>query len=198
MALRRDMFSGSSRAIPRTTDILARRGPKVTLDPAVAHASLYEEEPGPGGDLVPTATIFLTNRECPFRCLMCDLWVHTLDATVPPGSIPRQIAFALDRLPPARHLKLYNAGSFFDPQAIPPDDDDEIAAQVASFERVIVEAHPAFLAGLHGRRCARSAGCFAGTLELAVGLEPWIRGVLRPLNKEMGRRRGGKRGQGTC
>ena len=35
----------------------------------------------------PTAVVFLTNRECPFRCVMCDLWMNTLDETVPRGAI---------------------------------------------------------------------------------------------------------------
>ncbi len=70
----------------------------------------------------PVATVFLTNRECPFRCLMCDLWRNTLTETVPVGAIPAQIDHALLRLPPAKQLKLYNSGSFFDPHAIPPQD----------------------------------------------------------------------------
>ena len=35
------------------------------------------------------------------------------------GDIPAQIAYALDQLPPARQIKLYNSGNFFDHQAIP-------------------------------------------------------------------------------
>jgi uncharacterized Fe-S cluster-containing MiaB family protein len=52
---------------------------------------------------------------------MCDLWVNTLDAAVPRGAIARQIRDAVATLPAARQIKLYNAGSFFDPQAIPVD-----------------------------------------------------------------------------
>jgi hypothetical protein len=62
---------------------------------------------------------------------MCDLWVNTLDESVPRGAIAHQIRTALATLPPARQIKLYNAGSFFDPQAIPVDDYEEIAAAVA-------------------------------------------------------------------
>ena len=36
---------------------------------------------------------------------------------------PLQIRGAIATLPPARQVKLYNAGSFFDPRAIPPADD---------------------------------------------------------------------------
>ena len=88
---------------------------------------MWEEERDSLGALVPTAVIFLTNRECPFRCVMCDLWVNTLDEAVPSGAIAGQIRAALATLPGARQIKLYNAGSFFDPGAIPPDDDDDIA-----------------------------------------------------------------------
>jgi uncharacterized Fe-S cluster-containing MiaB family protein len=131
----------------------ARR--KAVLDPSRAYATAWEEEPDARGLLVPTAVVFLTNRECPFRCAMCDLWMHTLDVSVGRGAIAGQIRQALAALPLARHIKLYNAGSFFDPQAIPPDDYPEIAETVRDFERVIVEAHPAFLSGAGAERCLR-------------------------------------------
>jgi hypothetical protein len=165
--------------------VLDRRGPKTPLDPQRAYASLWEEEPDASGALVPTATIFLTNHECPFRCVMCDLWVNTLDAPVPRGAIAAQIRRALDGLPPARQIKLYNAGSFFDPRAIPPLDDEEIAGVVAPFDRVIVESHPAFLAGAGGDRCARFSERLGGRLEVAVGLETANPEVLARLNKRM-------------
>lgn len=165
--------------------ILEHRGPKARIDPYSAYASLWEEEAGRDGTLVSTATIFLSNRECPFRCVMCDLWVNTLDTVVPRGAIPGQIRQALDRLPPARQVKLYNAGSFFDPKAIPPDDDAEIAEAVRSFERVIVESHPAFLSGRRAERCALFNERLEGALEVAVGLETANPAVLARLNKRM-------------
>ena len=116
---------------------------------------------------------------------MCDLWVNTLDETVPRGAIAAQIRDAVATLPPARHIKLYNAGSFFDPAAIPPDDDGEIAQAVAGFERVIVESHPAFLAGAYRERCLRFRDLIPGQLEVAVGLETAHPGVLARLNKKM-------------
>ena len=115
----------------------------------------------------PVATIFLTNRECPFRCLMCDLWRNTLSETVPLGAIPAQIDHALLKLPPARQLKLYNSGSFFDPQAIPPADYGAIAQRANRFERLIVENHPA----LTGDACLRFRDLLSGKLEIAMGLE---------------------------
>ena len=165
--------------------VLKHRPAKISLDPRRAHVSLWEEEPDALGALVPTAVIFLTNRECPFRCVMCDLWTHTLDETVPRGAIPEQIRDARARLAPARQVKLYNAGSFFDPGAIPPDDDPRIAREVADVERVIVESHPAFLAGRYGERCLRFRDLLSGQLEVAIGLETAHPSVLARLNKKM-------------
>ena len=57
-----------------------------------------EKEYAESGEIVSTATIFLTNRECPWRCVMCDLWKNTLTETVPVGAIPAQIDYALSEL----------------------------------------------------------------------------------------------------
>ena len=165
--------------------ILRHRTAKPRLDPQRAYASMWEEERDSLGALAPTAVVFLTNRECPFRCVMCDLWVNTLDETVPRGAIAAQIRTALADLPPARQIKLYNAGSFFDPAAIPPDDDEEIAAAVTGYDRVIVESHPAFLAGAYRERCLRFRDSISGQLEVAIGLETAHPSVLARLNKKM-------------
>ena len=157
-----------------------RRGPKNVLDPAHPYAALWEEEAGPGGDQISTATIFLTNRECPYRCLMCDLWQNTLDTRVPTGAIAAQIREALSTLPPARRIKLYNAGSFFDPQAVPPEDYAEIAETISGFERVVVECHPKLL----GPRCLEFQALLTGRLEVAVGLETVHSDTLALLNKQ--------------
>jgi radical SAM enzyme (TIGR01210 family) len=115
---------------------------------------------------------------------MCDLWTKTLDESVPSGAIPGQIRVALQQLPPARQIKLYNAGSYFDPGAIPPEDDEAIAREVAAFDLVIVESHPAFLAGAYAERCLRFRD-LSGRLEVAIGLETAHPGVLERLNKKM-------------
>ena len=165
--------------------VLDRRGPKNTLDQGRAYAAVYEEELDATGALAPTAVVFLTNRECPFRCVMCDLWRNTLDERVMPGVLPVQIRTALAALPPVRQIKLYNAGSFFDPGAIPPEDDESIAGDVADFDRVIVEAHPGFLTGVHADRCLRFRDRLNGRLEVAIGLETAHAPTLARLNKRM-------------
>lgn len=161
--------------------ILDLRPAKNAVDPWRPVDFLLEQEPDQRGALVDVATLFLANRECPFRCLMCDLWRNTLDETVPAGAIPAQIRFALERLPSARHIKLYNAGNFFDPRAIPPADYPAIADLLSGFERVIVESHPAFI----GDRCLRFQDLLAGELEVAIGLETAHPETLDRLNKRM-------------
>ena len=165
--------------------ILQRRQPKASLNPYQPYAFLCEKECDAAKKMASTSVVFLTNRECPFRCLMCDLWVNTLDHRVPSGAISSQIRYALERLPPSQQVKLYNAGSFFDPRAIPPRDYPRIAAMLRGFDRVIVESHPAFLNGTRGDRCLRFRDLLPGQLEVAVGLETVHPGVLEKLNKRM-------------
>jgi hypothetical protein len=112
---------------------------------------------------------------------MCDLWKNTLESDTVPGAIPRQIQRALARLPASRRVKLYNAGSLFDPRAVPPEDDAEIARLVGGFERVVVESHPAVV----GRRCTEMNERLGGRLEVAMGLETVHPDVLPRLNKGM-------------
>jgi radical SAM enzyme (TIGR01210 family) len=170
--------------------ILARRqeiesAERNVLDPQRPYAFLVEEERSASGEVVPVATVFLTNRECPWRCLMCDLWQNTLTETVPAGAIPAQIDHALSRLPPARQIKLYKSGCFFDPRAIPLDDHAAIAERVRGFERVIVESHPA-LVGDIGDHCLRFRDRLGATgLEVAMGLETVHPTVGPRLNKRM-------------
>lgn len=161
--------------------ILDHRGARNAVDPRRACAEISEEEPGDSGETVSVSTIFLTNRECPWRCLMCDLWRNTVTEPVPAGAIPEQIGTALARLPPARWVKLYNAGSFFDPKAIPREDYPAIAQLLSGFERVIVESHPA----LCGDSTLEFRDRVDGTLEVALGLETIHPEVLPRLNKRM-------------
>jgi archaeosine synthase beta-subunit len=151
------------------------------LDPMRPWQFFAEEERSSEGEIVPVNTLFLTNRECPWRCVMCDLWKNTLTATVPVGAIPTQIEYALSRLPAAPIVKLYNSGSFFDPRAIPVADYPAIARQLTGYDRVIVESHPA----LTGENCLRFRELIAGNLEVAMGLETVHPKILPKLNKGM-------------
>jgi radical SAM enzyme (TIGR01210 family) len=162
--------------------ILERRGPRNAVDGSRAVAAFVEEERTERGDIVPVATLLLANRECPWRCLMCDLWKNTTEESVSPGAIPAQIRNALANLPPARRIKLYNSGSFFDPRAVPPKDYREIASLLAGFDRVIVESHPALV----GDACSRFRDLVGSAdLEVAMGLETAHPEVLAKLNKRM-------------
>lgn len=169
------------RAGERDAWIVARRGHRNTVDAWRPWAFLTEDERSESGEVVPVATIFLTNRECPWRCVMCDLWRNTLSEDTPRGAIPRQIDWALGQMPPPRHIKLYNSGSFFDPRAIPPEDHAAIAERVSAFERVIVECHPALV----GDDCLRFRDRLHGRLEVAMGLETAHPATLAKLNKRM-------------
>lgn len=161
--------------------IVSRKGPKNRLDPHKPYAFLRETEPDGQGGEPSIATIFLTNRECPWRCLYCDLWQNTLDETAPPGAIAAQIRYALEQLDTSDWIKLYNAGSFFDPRAISPNEYDEIAELLQPFKRVIVECHPSLV----GHRADRFQELVRGQLEVAMGLETVHPDVLPRLNKGM-------------
>jgi hypothetical protein len=161
--------------------IVSRRGTRNPVDPKRPYHFLIEEERAASGEIVPVATVFLTNRECPWRCLMCDLWKNTLTAPVSAGDIPAQLEFALGQLAPARQIKLYNSGSFFDAAAIPPGDHPAIAALLDKFERVIVECHPALI----DSRVLQFEQMLRGKLEVAMGLETVHPDILPRLNKRM-------------
>ncbi len=162
-------------------EILSARGPKHEVDPLRPYAMLVEPEYCVSGVVEDVATVFLTNRECPFHCLMCDLWKNTTDDRVPVGAIPEQIRFALQELPAAQHIKLYNSGNFFDAQAIPPEDFAAVAELVRGFQTVIVENHPKLCTD----RVVEFQQLCSTQLEVAMGLETSHEPTLRQLNKQM-------------
>lgn len=173
----------NSELFPRLTnaDIIEARGLRNPVDPWKPYHWLVEKECSATGDIEDVATVFLTNRECPWKCLMCDLWKNTTQSIVPLGAIPAQIEFALNELPKVPSVKLYNSGNFFDRGAIPEEDRGRIAELVRGFRTVIVENHP--------KLCGPEVGQFQdriGTqLEVAMGLETSDPQTLARLNKQM-------------
>lgn len=162
--------------------IISSRGRKNLVHPETPYSWLVEKECTPEGKIEDVATIFLSNRECPFKCLMCDLWKNTTDEPVKSGDIPAQIRWVLKQLPgEIKHLKLYNSGSFFDEQAIPSCDYEEIAEIVKEFTTIIVESHPAFI----GKRCTDFRDLLKPELQIAIGLEAGDNSLLKKLNKKM-------------
>jgi radical SAM enzyme (TIGR01210 family) len=166
--------------------VIDLRGPRPAHDAWRYQNILVEDEPTERGDVARVGTIFLTGRECPWRCAMCDLWRGTTRADTPEGAIPAQIRAARQQWRDGgdviSRLKLYNASNFFDPRAVPSGDYGDIAEAADDVEQVIVESHPSligdrverFLDALNGRR-----------LEVAMGLETVHPSALDALNKRM-------------
>jgi hypothetical protein len=161
--------------------IVSMRGNKNSVDPHKPYGWLVEKEYTIGGKTEDTGIIFLTNRECPFHCLMCDLWKNTTDESVPVGLIPKQIEWALEQMPDIKHLKLYNSGSFFDNRAIPFQDYQEIASLLKNLETVIVESHPRMI----DEKCLKFRDILKPDLHIAMGLETVQPEILKKLNKQM-------------
>ena len=173
----------SKKALPEINEqwIKELRGVKNPLDPYRPYAFFAEEELTAKGELEEVNTIFLTNMECRFSCLMCDLWKNTTDRRTPEGAIPEQMEWALKHLPAASHIKLYNGANFFDPRSIPLADYQKIASLISSYDRLIVENHP----NLSGERVLQFAGMIKPKLQVAMGLESIHPGGLEQLNKKM-------------
>ncbi len=161
--------------------IISLRGDKNPVDPKIPYGWLIEKELTRAGKIEETGIIFLTNRECPFHCLMCDLWKNTTDYTIAVGDIPHQIEWALERMPGVKHLKLYNSGSFFDKRAIPEEDYRKIAFLLKGLETVIVESHPRLIS----EKCLKFRDMLEPELQISMGLETVHPEILRRLNKQM-------------
>jgi hypothetical protein len=161
--------------------IVSSRGNKNPVDPLKPYGWMVEQERTVSGSIEDTGIIFLTNRECPFHCLMCDLWKNTTDETASTGTIPNQIRYAMERMPSVKHIKLYNSGSFFDSRAIPEEDYKEIASILKNCETVIVESHPRLI----NEKCLKFRDMLVPQLQVAMGLETVNREILGKLNKQM-------------
>ena len=173
--------SGEDRVVAGNREIEALRPARNRVDPDRPYHFLHEQEPGPSGLIEAVNTLFLTGKECSFKCLMCDLWKNTLTGPTPAGAIVRQIDYALSRLPVAETIKLYNNGNFFDPKAVPFSDHAAIQERVRGYRRVVVENHPLLV----GDACLRFRDGLAGLLEVAMGLETIHPRALPALNKQL-------------
>ncbi len=161
--------------------ITALRPPRASVDLFKPHGFFLEQERNHAGRIVSSGVMLLTNKECPWRCLMCDLWKHTTTQSVPSGAIARQIEFALEQFGSRpEQLKLYNSGSFFDPAAIPVSDYAQIARTISFAEHIIVESHPRLVE----EKAVRFRNLLSGSLEVAMGLETIHPQVLPRLNKK--------------
>lgn len=176
-----------------TRAIRALRGPKAPPDPWAVPPTLLEEErlpwgagPRQGGPAIaPALTVFLAGAECPFTCVFCDLWRHTLDGPTPPGALTAQLQGALAAHPDLALgdavVKLYNASNFFERRAVPAEDLEAMARLLAESRRVVVECHPRLV----GPECFTFADALGGRLEVALGLETVHPEAFPRLNKGM-------------
>src|SRR5579872_4972374 len=102
----------------RDAFVLERRSPRTLHDPWRYQNLIVEDERTDDGPIARVATVFLTGRECPWRCTMCDLWRYTTRDDTPAGAIPAQIDAARavwrERGESISRIKLYNASNFFD------------------------------------------------------------------------------------
>jgi radical SAM enzyme (TIGR01210 family) len=166
--------------------IIDLRGPRPKHDPRRYQDLAVDDELTERGTVARVGTVFLTGRECPWRCAMCDLWRFTTRDDTPAGAIPAQINAALavwrERGESISRLKLYNASNFFDPRAVPESDYPEIGTRVSGLDQVIVESHPSLV----GSRVDRFLEALNGIpLEVAMGLETIHPAALDALNKRM-------------
>ncbi len=178
------VFPGSSDPRELTRWISALRPARTSsLHFDKPHAFFLEEERMESGKVAKSGVILLTNKECPWRCLMCDLWKNTVTTSTPPGSIPSQIEFSLEAWrnhgATPEQIKLYNSGSFFDSAAIPLSDYSAITDKISRASHVVVESHPRLV----GPRALKLRDLLPGRLEVAMGLETAHPAALERLNK---------------
>ncbi len=173
-------------------EVRALRPAKASVDPGRPGGWILEEERTASGLVVPALTVFLSGSECPFTCVYCDLWLHTLNGATPAGALPSQLEEALaemTRQHPGEvgsraHLKLYNASNFFDDRAVPRGDEDRLVELSRQFRRVVVECHPR-LVGERALSFSRRLSAIGTELEVALGLETVHPGALPRLGKSM-------------
>ncbi|MCB1036985.1 MAG: hypothetical protein KDD47_24370 [Acidobacteria bacterium] len=75
----------------------ALRPARPPVDPWRPLGWQLERERTVEGALEPALTVFLAGAECPFTCVFCDLWRHTLEGPTPAGALPAQLSAALEK-----------------------------------------------------------------------------------------------------
>jgi len=68
-----DVWSYPAAGPARDRFVVERRGPRPNHDPWRYQGLILEDERAATGTIDRLATVFLTGRECPWRCAMCDL-----------------------------------------------------------------------------------------------------------------------------
>ena len=147
-------------ATERDRFILERRGPRPHHDPGAIKASSSRTSATADGRLLGSATVFLTGRECPWRCVMCDLWRYTIAEDTPAApsphrSQPRATNCASMPRPSARSSSTTPGASSILARSRRPTT-TPWRAELDGLTRVVVESHPA-LVGCAGRSVSRSA-----------------------------------------
>jgi radical SAM enzyme (TIGR01210 family) len=173
--------------------VLERRGVRKEFNPWLYQQLVIEDERTDQNTVARTGTVFLTGKECAWRCVMCDLWQYTTRSDTPPGAIPAQLGAAFAELQrtnqPVAQIKLYNASNFFDAHAVPESDYAAIARHLSTLDRVVVESHPALI----GARVYRFLDLLRASserdvqLEVAMGLETAQPDALERMNKGLTR-----------
>jgi archaeosine synthase beta-subunit len=176
--------------VARDHFILDRRPARERHDAWRYQNLIVEDEPAVRQTVARSATVFLTGKECAWRCVMCDLWRYTTTGDTPAGAIPAQIAAArralAQRGEAVTQIKLYNASNFFDPRAVPDEDYRPLAMALRQLDRVVVESHPALIGDRVNRflhELAHSRDATPVALEVAMGLETANPDALERLNK---------------
>jgi hypothetical protein len=132
LPLERDAWILARRAAAQQTSIRCGRGRFLSRT----------SECSASGEIVASCDrCFLTNRECPWRCLMCDLWRNTLASRDGPWcSIPAQIDHALERLTASTPDQALQQRQLLRPEGDPSGRlCGNCRPRIEGYERVIVE-----------------------------------------------------------
>ncbi len=150
-------------------------------------AACWKEEVEHNGGVVPAWAMVLRTAGCSWSassggCTMCGYSSQSSTEPPAPEDLEAQFTRAMERLgaggPPAKVLKIYTSGSFFDDREVPPEVRAAIlkGAVDAGALKVIVETRPEYLTddaleqGLTAMG-AKGAGEAGPALEVAFGLE---------------------------